>query len=473
MLRKLAEFFLLLAATILATYYLPEIAKTPFYILLLIAYFRSSNEALWLAFFLTTSDGFWGYFNAYEVVLKLIPGLPAIELEQIYVVLTLIKASKRESPGPFFHSNMLSIMGVYIFFLIIQGYTLGLSPQLNVQFRLVKYLLPLALIYSLPRLFRTEEDFREFFFYAFPMAFLALFAQVFTITTSLTPSQFLGVYKKFWFTVDVAKGKTYRGFYSSNTVLLCYFGAFYWLTRKKIHFDHRYLLAVLAACFLCVILSATRGWTIGFSMSLLLYLAFVFKMRIKQTLSIVASGTVLVSLLMMLPVVGKQFTNAIARFTTLEKLASGDATAGGTLSRITERSPRVMDKWSESPISGFGFSDEYFKHGDFHVANQNILLHAGIIGAVLMAIFILFFHGKLLARSLQLLKGNPYKESLLVWPMFFPGWFTIHSSSGQHFSFYADPVGGIVIGVYLTMGAILYKLSTNPLSKTEEPPPAA
>ncbi|MBK9335336.1 MAG: O-antigen ligase family protein [Lewinellaceae bacterium] len=472
MLRKLAEFFLLLGATILATYYLPEIAKTPFYILLLIAYFRSANEAMWLAFFLTTSDGFWGYFNSYEVVLKLIPGLPAIEVEQIYIALALIKASKRESPGALFHTGVLRIMAGYIAFLVVQGYTMGLSPELNVQFRLVKYLLPLSMFYTLPRLFRREEDFRDFFLYVFPMAFLALFAQVFTITTSLTPSQFLGVYKKFWFTVDVAKGKTYRGFYSSATVLLSYFGAFFWLSRKERHFDQRYLFAVLAACFLCVVLSATRGWLIGFSLILLMSLILVLKMSAKQTASIGLAAVLIVSGLMLIPVVEKQFTNAFLRFTTLEKLASGDATAGGTLSRITERSPRVMDKWSEAPISGWGFSDEYFKYGDFHVGNQNILLHAGIIGALLMGIFILYFHGSLLARSLQLLRGNPYKESLLVWAAFFPGWFSIHSSSGQHFAFYADPTSGIVLGVYITMGALIHKLSFNPLRKTEESPPA-
>ena len=462
MLRKLGEYFFWLVATILATYYLPEFIKTPFYILLLVAYFRSTNEALWLALFLTTADGFWGFFNPYEVVVKLIPGLPAIELEQLYIALTVVKAARRENPGPFFHDNLMRMMAVYIGLLVVQGYALGLSPALNVQFRLVKFLLPLAMFYSLPRLFRTEEDFKEFFTYVFPMAFLALFAQVFTITTSIAPSQALGVFKKFWFTVDVAKGATYRGFYSSATVLLAYFGAFYWLARRSNFFDPRYLFAVLAACYLCVVLSATRGWLIGFTVALVLFLIFVQKLSLKRTATFGIMGAAIVSLLMLIPVVEKQFTNAFARFTTLEKLASGDATAGGTLSRLNERSPRVMDKWSESPFSGWGFSDEFFKYGDFHVGNQNILLHAGVIGVLLMALFIFYFHGALLARSLQLVRENPYKSALLVWATFFPGWFSIHSSSGQQFAFYADPVAGIVIGVYLTLGALIYRLSFNP-----------
>ncbi|HNM27891.1 MAG TPA: hypothetical protein PKL15_20760, partial [Saprospiraceae bacterium] len=244
MLKKLAGFFLLLGATILATYYAPAAVKTPFYILLLFAYFRSKNEGLWLVLFLTISDGFWGYFSAYEVVLSLLPGLPPIEVGHLYILLTVIKAAGRESPGKFFHDAFLKVIAVYIGFLIVQGYFLGLSPEMNVQFRMIKFIFPLSLFFSIPRLFRTEEDFRECFIYIFPMAFLALFAQLWTITTGQTPSQALGVYKKFWFTVDVSKGKTYRGFYSSATVLTAYFGAFYYLARKEKFFHYLYLFAV-------------------------------------------------------------------------------------------------------------------------------------------------------------------------------------------------------------------------------------
>ncbi|MCS7035952.1 MAG: O-antigen ligase family protein [Saprospiraceae bacterium] len=463
MVRKLAIYFFWLVVAIAATYYLPEFARTPLYVLMLIAYARSSNEPMWLALFLTVGDGVWGFFNPYEAVTKLLPGLPGIEFEQLYVLAAFIKSLRKESPEPMFHRGLLRMMGVYIILLVLQGYAVGLSPALNVQFRLVKFLLPLTLLYSLPRLLRTEEDYRELFFYVFPMVFLALFAQVFTIATSLTPSQALGVMKKVWFTVDVKKGYTYRGFYSDNSVLLGYFGTFYWLTRPGF-FDRRYLFSVLAAAALCVVLSATRGWIIGFTLSLVLFLILVEKLSLKQTFSLGMVGTLAVVLLLQIPVIEKQFANAFERFSTLQKLAGGDVTAGGTLSRLNERSPRVMDKWSESPISGWGFSDEFFKYGDFHVANQNILLHAGIIGAILMLVFILGYHGTLFLRSWQMPRGAPHKQSLLVWCTFFPGWFFIHSTSGQKFAFYADPTAGMVIGVYLTLGALVYRLSFNPPS---------
>ncbi len=460
MVRKLAVYFLWLAVALAATYYLPEFARAPLYVLMLIAYARSSNEPMWLALFMTVGDGFWGFFNPYEAVTRLLPGLPGVEFEQLYILVAFVKALRKAPTEPLFHRGLLRAMGIYIGLLVLQGYALGLSPALNVQFRLVKFLLPLTLLFSIPRLLRTEEDFRELFFYLFPMVFLALFAQVFTIATGITPSQALGVMKKFWFTVDVTKGQTYRGFYSDNSVLLGYFGAYYWLTRPGF-FDRRYLYGVIAAAALCVVLSATRGWIIGFSISLVLYLIFVEKLSLKQIFSLGMVSTLVVVLLIQIPVVEKQFANAFERFSTIQKLMGGDVTAGGTLSRLNERSPRVMDKWSESPISGWGFSDEFFKHGDFHVANQNILLHAGIIGAMLMAVFILVYHGTLLLRSLQMPEGAPFKKSLLVWCTFFPGWFFIHSTSGQKFAFYADPIAGMIIGVYLTLGALLYRLSFN------------
>ncbi|MCS6929675.1 MAG: hypothetical protein NZM43_09280 [Saprospiraceae bacterium] len=463
MFARFGIYFFWLVVAIAATYYLPEFARAPLYIFMLVAYARSSNEPMWLALFLTIADGFIGFFNPYEAVARLLPGLPGIEFEQLYILAAFIKALGKERPEPLFHRGLLQVMGIYIILLVLQGYAIGLSSALNVQFRLVKFLLPLSLLYSIPRLLRTEDDYRNFFFYLFPMVFFALFAQVFTIVTSITPSQALGVVKKFWFTVDVKKGYTYRGFYSDNTVLLTYFGAFYWLTRPGF-FDRRYLFTIMAAAMLCVVLSATRGWIIGFSISLILFLIMVEKLSLKQTFSLGLTGALSVMLLLQIPVIEKQFENALERFSTLQKLAGGDVTAGGTLSRLNERSPRVMDKWSESPISGWGFSDEFFKYGDFHVANQNILLHAGIIGAILMLVFILAYHGKLFLRSFQLPRGSPYKQSLLVWCTFFPGWFFIHSTSGQKFAFYADPTAGMVIGVYLTLGAIVYRLSFNPPS---------
>lgn len=470
MYKRLIELFLWIGGAILATYFLPEFAKLAFYIIMLAAYFRSKDEAMWLTFFFIISDGFWGFFNNFEVVLSVLPGLPPIEMGHIYILLTIIKASKEKSPGPMFIDKFLIVMAIYIGFLVMQGYVMGLSPEMNVQFRMVKFIFPLMLFYSIPRLFRTEEQYRDCFMYMFPFAFLALFAQVFTIATHMTPSQVMGVHGNFWFLVDVSKGKTYRGFYSSGMVLLTFFGALYYLAHRGKNFNFLYLFAVVGANMMSIFLSATRGWLLGMSLGLVLFFLFVLKLTPKRLATISISTLVLVAGLFSIPIVGVQFANAIKRMTTLEALAGGDMTAHGTLSRISERSPRVMGKWIETPLTGWGFSDTFFKYADFHVGNQTILMHSGILGALIMGMFFVYFHSQLFFRSTRLPRGHPLKDALLVFVIFFPGWFFIHSSSGQHFSYYQDPGDAIISALYFSFGALAYKLSFNPFKPSLRPP---
>ena len=42
-----------------------------------------------------------------------------------------------------------------------QGYAIGLSTALNVQFRVIKHILPLFLLYSLPRLFTKMDQVKD------------------------------------------------------------------------------------------------------------------------------------------------------------------------------------------------------------------------------------------------------------------------------------------------------------------------
>jgi len=89
----LLKFLVLIAVTVYATYYAPAPVAVAWYAVMAVAYFFSTNEALWLALFLATADGFASYFGMYEVTLTVLPGLPAVEISQIYIILTVIKAA--------------------------------------------------------------------------------------------------------------------------------------------------------------------------------------------------------------------------------------------------------------------------------------------------------------------------------------------------------------------------------------------
>ncbi len=141
---SLVAFIILILCTIGALYYTPPIIATLFSIITLIAYFKSKHEAFWLAYFLTIGDGFFGFFGNYEAILTIVPGMPGVEVGQIYVLLTVIKTLQFQKEYRPFYSTFLNILFVYLIFLVIQGYIVGLSWDMNVQFRIIKYVLPFA-----------------------------------------------------------------------------------------------------------------------------------------------------------------------------------------------------------------------------------------------------------------------------------------------------------------------------------------
>jgi hypothetical protein len=437
-------------------YFAPRIITVLFFFGTLIAYFKSDDEAFWLAYFLVLSDGFFSLLGSWEAVLSVIPGLPAIEVVQFYILLTILKAWKRKDAPPLFFSLQIRVIFIYIIFLVIQGQVIGLSNSLNVQFRIVRYILPLLLFYSIPKLITTEKQFKEILTYLFPIAFVVLATQLFSISMGMAPAQFLGFGSGDNEIFEVSEDRTYRGFYNFCIVIITLFGALYFLATKNHNFKPLYLSAVVLANFLSAFLSATRGWILGFSLIIILYFVLVGSFKLKQFVTTAIALSVLIFAMTLIPSVQVQVNNAFNRLLTLESMADGDMTAGGTLLRINERGPRVMKKWRESPITGFGFSDDFFRFSDIHVANQNILLHSGIIGAMLMAWFFITFNGLLFLRSRKLHPKNPLKRPLLVFNIVFLGWFLIHSSSGQHFTYYQGTNPGIMQALFFGFGSIMY-----------------
>ncbi len=466
----------LVILAVIAVYFASAGVTAVFFIGTLIAYFFSRDEAFWLVFFLILSDGFLSFFGLYEATLVVLPGLPGIEMGQLYIILAVIKSLGKQPAANAFYNNFLYALAIYVVFLIIQGYVVGLSGAMNVQFRLLKWITPLGLFYALPRLYRSEQDYARIFKYIFPMAFVILGTQLFTILMSETPAQFSGGKEKYEFAIEVTKERTYRGLFNQMILLLTLFGALFYLARQKGIFRNTYLYAVIAANFASVFLSATRGWTLGFSLIIIGFFLFVQKMSTRQVISIIGVGALFFIGVLSTPVIQTQVHNAFKRMLTLEALAKGDITANGTLIRLSQRGPRVMKQWEESPVTGWGFSNHFFEHCDFHVGNQNILLHSGIIGYILINSFFVFFCISLYNKSQSIPFSDTRKASLLVFVIFFAGWFLIHSSSEQHFFFYFEnPGDGIIQGVFFTMAAFIFaadekqaenqKISTQALQK--------
>jgi hypothetical protein len=437
---KYARLFGLLLAAIVATYFTTKVASSIFYIAVFALYLNSRDEPFWLTFYFVVSDGFLGFFNNFEAVIAIIPGLPDVEVGHLYIIGGLIKvATRRPEVRPAFFQTGLALMALYVLFLVVQGYAIGVGGELRHHFRIVKLVLPLALFYTVPRLLTTAEDFRTTFHLFIPFAFLALLAQVTTVATGLAPSQWVGLAQKFWFTDAMKRGHTYRGFYSTGMVLISFFGALYYATVEPRSVSRPLYIAVILANVLSAFLSATRGWVLAMAVVLVLHTLFVVGVKPRQVLMASLLGTAMLLAMLRIPAVRKQFEGASDRILTVGLIAKGDLTAGGTLARLDRRAPRVMKKFRESPITGQGFSAGYFEYGDTHVGNHNILLHSGVIGALLMASFLGWFCLGMFGRARDLLPADPRRRGLLVFPIFLLGWFIIHSTSGQQFQYFGDP----------------------------------
>lgn len=458
-LKEYLRFLFLVVATVLFTYYTPAMVSSAWYILLLVIYFNSKDEAFWLAFFFVTTDGFMGFLGIYTTVVKAIPGLPGVEISQFYIILSLIKVLLTKNKITPFYGNWMLVLFLYALFLLLFGILNGLNSELNIYLRLLKMTLPLLLFYTIPRLLKTLDDYQNLFSYLFVVVILAFIAQLNTLFTGFDPR----IYFKppddpeLGLETEIEVGRNFRVLYNQAITMICLFGALYFLVLKRLRiFKDSYLYLIVVLAFALAFLSATRGFILSFGLIILTFFIFVQKLNVKQVVlfSVFFLGLLVVGLSN--KKVSTQIQFSVERLLTLNSLAEGDVSAGGTLIRLNERGPRVMKAWEESPVLGSGFSNKFFDYSDSHVGNQNILLHAGVVGLVLICGFIFFFIRKMLNSYLSGSSRNIFSKVSSVFIVFLVGWILIHSTSGQQFAFYGLPHDIFPQAIFLGLAGLTY-----------------
>lgn len=446
------RFLVLSAVTVVITYFASSIAATLWYIFLLIWYFYSEDEPFWLVFFLITSDGFMGFFGLYEVSIRLLPGLPAIELVQFYILLSGIKALRKNVNPDLFYNNYITVLLIYTIFLIVWGQMLGYSGALNEYFRILKDILPLLLFYSIPRLLRDMFSYQRLFSLIFLVLLLAFFTQIFTLITGIFP---LGTD-----TLTKVSGQDkgeFRSFYNTAATLLGIFGALFFLSsNNKSIFNPNYLYIIVFSAFGMAFLSATRGWILGFGLIIILSFIFVLRGKTKRVIIFFFISLIIILMGLSNPRIQEQVNFSIERTLKLEALTEGDLTAQGSLKRLSEKGPKVMKIWRENPVFGWGYSDVARANGDGHVGNQNLLMTSGALGYLLLNVFFVFFMYKMLTVYPRKRLNPGADMTPLVFVIFLTGWLFIHSTSGQHFSYGGMPVRIIPQAVFFSFGAFIY-----------------
>lgn len=450
------KFLALIAITLFITYYAATPVRAVWYVLLLITYFFSKNEALWLALFLSTTDGFAGFFGLYAVMLPILPGLPAVELSQLYIILTVIKAAMGKKGTLLFYNKYLQVLFLYLIFMVIWGQLMGFSGDLNVYFRVLKGFIPMLLFYSVPRLFINQDSYFRFFKIVFIIVLIAFAAQIFTLLAGIPPLEAAGL------NIEEAAEETkeFRVFFNASSTLIGLFGALYYLNRKETRSQTRlFLYVVVFASLAMTVFSATRGWIISFTLVIFLTLLFTGIIRTRRILEFTLIVAPLLFWALSNPSINNQIAFARERLGAMEAIAGGDLSAEGTLQRLDYRSQRVMNAWRENPVFGWGLSDIGYEYGDGHVGNQCLLAISGIAGFMLLNGFLIYFAWKILYIYNRSFRRISDRSSLLVFVFFLAGWFLIHSTSGQQFNYIGMPIKIIPQAVIFSFGALQYERS--------------
>ncbi len=453
--KRIFYLILYLCITVFVTYLTPRTISSVWYIVLLALYYRSSDESFWLAFFITVSDGFLGFFSPYSTVITLIPGLPGIDMPQFYVLISLLKISKRKIKLTTYFGSWTKVLLAYVCLLVVVGIMNGMSGELNVYFRVLKLVLPLFLIYTVPRLITNIEEIKKLFDLLFVIFITGFATQIFTVFTGFSPAINFKLPENLEEQEEVRENL--RSFFNCTITLMSLLASLFFLSIKNDkHFPKAYLYVIIGMTFCMAFLSATRGWII--CMGIVITLFFIVVQRGKNLGRIAILFFLLIGIGMSSEKIRERTLFTMERFMTLDALAGGDLTAGGTLSRLNERGPVVMEAWAENPIFGWGFSNVYFDKNDGHVGNQNILLHAGVVGFLLIMTFLMFINVSMLLVSRSFGEKSRYKKTPLVFVVFFIGYFIIHSSSGQQIGFLGFPINIFPQAVFLTMSSIVYKI---------------
>lgn len=453
--REIIFLISLIFITIAVTYFTPRIFATLWYLLVLVLYSLSEKESLWLVFFLITVDGFMGFLGLYSITLTIIPGLPGVELAQFYVLIALFKAIRSKNKTFVFYNRYLQFILMYVIFMILWGQISGFTGGLNAYFRVLKMVFPLSLFYSIPHLLNDSKSYEKFFRYIFLMMIIAFTAQLLSLLTGIEPASSVLKDEELF-----SEPGSFRGFYNAAVTLISMFGALFYLSlNKQTAFNKFFLYALITASIGMAIISATRGWIIGFGIVIVIQLSVLLAEGKKEIPWLAVFLSLVFFIGMSNQKIKEQVVFSKERVMTLSNLDEGDISAQRTLSRLNVRSPVVMKEWKEKPLFGWGFSDALWKYGDGHVGNQNVLLLSGLAGFLILSGFLIYFAVKLFQRFIQSRKIHRTNPAFLIFPVFLTGWFIIHSTSGQQFGFSGLPLHIIPQAVFFSFGAFVYRQS--------------
>ena len=413
----------LLFLSYVAVYIAPDLVRALIFMVIIYFFIKSKNNAPWIIFFflILSSPAMLFYRkDSWFLVLTSTVGIP------FSFIISLAFLFKGFIYRKNFRSRFSIEKNIYIFYLLflffvglIYG---GLEP--NNIFSLFIVLPNIILVLFLPVIIDLKKDYQRIKKLLFIFTIVLFIIQFFEVV--LGRSIFGVGHMKF---NDELQRNITASYFVFFSLIIALSDLISRSSKKK-------TLAYVSvfSSILIFINAGTRGWLIAIFFMLISILVLGNKPKVVFK-SVVLIGLLGSLLFFTRPNYLRNIEESIDRFSTVMLVLEGDKTAGGTLSRLTDRGPVVINEFKKSPLFGFGFSDRTFEYYDGHVANQSILLQSGLIGFTLLYLIIgkvlwYFFKG-----YLYLKKDNIYKFKVLSMIIGFMGIMVIHFTSQQMYGY--------------------------------------
>lgn len=438
---KTKDYLILIALfliSFISVYFLPMMITRVIFLIILFAAYRTKLDYVYLVWFFIINDApgrlfVAGTFDSARIPLYPIMAGVSVGFQELFIMLYLLKYLKYKRASKFIFKKEFTWF--VAFAIMVAVFSLPFGMSFDNLIRTYRYLLPWALVFVVPAFIYDKKTLIRTSLLLFPIVFLALISQFY----SYISGEYLDEILRGVSTVNLKVDEEIvsRSYSAVFIILFSIVQALYFLFNRKTEINRNYLGAVIFLGYLSIIMTATRGWIIALFAILLGVLVFFGFMKGNANVIRLAivSSIVFIIAQYQFPVINLQLNASYNRFNTIEALMRGDMTAGGTLERLNVRGPKVMERYWESPIVGLGFSDEFYKHQDGHVGNQNILLNVGILGYILLIGLFIRISRKIWKMSRRMEFRIYENRAPLVFLFGLIAVFIIHSSSAQFWGY--------------------------------------
>jgi hypothetical protein len=431
-------------------YFGPHIIQQVYFLLGIGAFYRSSKNYFWIAFvflLMTAPAGFFSGDLASDTqrlpIYSFGKGF-SFSFFDLFYIIAIVKAILKGRPGSryYFNSSLIILMS---FGLILMVYSLLVGMDVSdILLTGRNMLLPILFFILAPRLITNFNEFIKLIKVLLPFVFLSFIGQVYEISFG---RYLIAIVKSGESTiassgVAIAEGSTEvaRIFdaYLLNifSIIFCCF----FLVRRDRNFNPVYLIIIIFLNFVICFTSATRGTFLTFILILATVLWFILRSsaRSKNYIKYVFIGLIVVIVGLQMVKTSEVLTTQIQR--SAHRIGTLGSVFGGDLStvnaRVNMRIPRLMKKFNESPVIGWGFSSEGLLSSDGHVGFHNMLREGGILEMMVFLYF--FFQIMVFPVKLSKVRGIlPHeKNSLKFMSISFLSLMIMHATSSQLFGYF-------------------------------------